>query len=138
VLMKGDCHWAILNESKLRNSQRCTRDWLVEQNLRPSEHEGKAQRLIVGADSKYMACLPRRPFRRDRLVRDYCCVGFVAKSWIVFSNRADLQPLFDTVTGYEKVLLSWNTSALHPATPIRRRATMPSHLRYLIPKQFAN
>jgi hypothetical protein len=30
------------------------RDWLVEQNLRPSEHEGKAQFLIVGADSKYM------------------------------------------------------------------------------------
>ena len=30
------------------------RDWLVEQNLRPAEREGKAQLLIVGADSKYM------------------------------------------------------------------------------------
>lgn len=30
------------------------RDWLAEQRLRPCEHEGKAQLLIVGADSKYM------------------------------------------------------------------------------------
>jgi hypothetical protein len=30
------------------------RDWLVQLNLRPSEHEGMAQLLIVGADSKYM------------------------------------------------------------------------------------
>ena len=30
------------------------KDWLVEQDLRPSEHDGKAQLLIVAADSKYM------------------------------------------------------------------------------------
>jgi hypothetical protein len=30
------------------------KDWLMEHDLRPSEHDGKAQFLIVAADSKYM------------------------------------------------------------------------------------
>jgi hypothetical protein len=30
------------------------KDWLMEQDLRPSEHDGQAQLLIVAADSKYM------------------------------------------------------------------------------------
>ena len=30
------------------------KDWLMEEDLRPSEHDGQAQLLLVAADSKYM------------------------------------------------------------------------------------